>query len=88
MKNVLEKRLSFANDVAILENSAGRAQKQLDAYKENAAKVGLRLNIKKTEQMQLNQPKDANITKLVVDGQEKAVVDAFKYLGSHVGSTE
>ena len=38
--------------------------------------------------MQLNQPKDANITKLVVDGQEIAVVDDFKYLGSHVGSTE
>ena len=27
----------------------GRAQKQIDAYKENAAKVGLRLNIKRTE---------------------------------------
>ena len=80
--------LAFADDVALLENSAVRAQKQLDAYKENAAKVGLRLNIKKTEQMQLNQPKDANITKLVVDGQEIAVVDDFKYLGSYVGSTE
>ena len=38
--------------------------------------------------MQLNQPKDAIITKLAVDGQEIAVVDDFKYLGSHVGSTE
>ena len=37
--------------------------------------------------MQLNQPKDAYITKLVVDGQEIAVVDDFKYLGSNVGST-
>ena len=80
--------LAFADDVALLENSAERAQKQLDAYKDNAAKVGLRLNIKKTEQMQLNQPKDANITKLFVDGQEIAVVDDFKYLGSHIGSTE
>ena len=38
--------------------------------------------------MQLNQPKEANITKLVVDGQEIAVVDDFKYLGLLVGSTE
>ena len=38
--------------------------------------------------MQLNQPKDANIKKLVVDGQEIVVVDDFKYLGSYVGSTE
>ena len=38
--------------------------------------------------MQLNQSKDANITKLVVDGQEIALVDDFKYLGSHVSSTE
>ena len=38
--------------------------------------------------MQLNQPKEANIIKLVVDGQEIAVVVDFKYLGLHVDSTE
>ena len=32
--------------------------------------------------MQLNQPKDANIKKLVIDGQEIAVVDDLIYLGS------
>ena len=91
IKCVAERKLNdlaFADDVALLENSAERAQKQLDAYKDNALKVGLRLNIKKTEQLQLNQPRDAILTKLVVDGQEIAVVDDFKYLGSHVGSTE
>ena len=44
------------------------------------------LNIKKTKKMQLNQPKDANITKQVVDRQEIAVVDDCKYLGLHLGS--
>ena len=38
--------------------------------------------------MHLKQPKDAYITKLVVDGQEITVVDDFKYLGSYDGSTE
>ena len=37
--------------------------------------------------MQLNQPEGAIATKLVSDGQEIKVVDDFKYLGSHVGST-
>ena len=41
------KDLAFADDVAILENTAVKAQKQLDAYKENAAKVGLRLDNQK-----------------------------------------
>ena len=72
--------LAYADCVALLEN-CGKSSKKLDAYKEIAAKVGLRLNIKKTEQMQLSQPKDANITKLAVDGQEIAVVDDFKYYG-------
>ena len=31
--------LAFADDVALLENLSVRAQKQLDAYKENEAKV-------------------------------------------------
>ena len=68
--------------------SVVRAQKQLDACNESAAKVGFRINIKNSEQMQLSQPKDANITKLVVDGQKIAEVDDFKNLVSHVGITK
>ena len=33
-----------------------------------------------TEQKQFNQPKDANITKLIVERQGIAVIDDFKYL--------
>jgi hypothetical protein len=80
--------LAFADDVALLENSAIRAQQQLDAYEANAGAVGLRLNIKKTEQMQLNQPPGMNAKKLVSNGQDIAVVNDFKYLGSQVGSNE
>ena len=79
--------LAFADDVALLENNISRAQDQLDAFKNSAATVGLRLNTKKTEQMQLNQQQSATTTKLVSDNQEIAVFDDFKYLGSYVGST-
>ena len=71
--------------MALLENSNSRAQNKLDAYRDRAATVGLQLNVKKTEQMQLNQPGGVAATKLVSDGQEIKVVDDFKYLGSHVG---
>ena len=39
-------------------------------------------------QILLNQPPYSNITKLVSDGQEIAVVNDFKCLGTHVNSTE
>ena len=67
-ENIRGELRHHADDVALMENSVVRAQKQLDAYKKYAVKVGLRLNIKKTEQMQLIQPKEAYITKLVIDG--------------------
>ena len=39
--------------------------------------------------MRLNQPSDSPpAPKLVIDGEEIAIVDDFKYLGSYVGSTE
>ena len=56
--SALERKLNdqaFADDVALLENDINRAQEQLDAFKNIAALVGLRLNTKKTEQKQLNQ---------------------------------
>ena len=41
--------LAFADDLALLESSSTRAQDQFDAYRRNAAAVGLHLNVKKTE---------------------------------------
>ena len=64
--------LAFADDVALHENSIAQSQDQLDAYKNSAATVGLRLNTKKTEQMQPNQPQGATTTKLFSDNQEIA----------------
>ena len=81
--------LAFADDISLLENDASRAQQQLDLLKIKARTTGLEINVKKTEQMRLNQPSDSPpAPKLVIDGEEKAIVDDFKYLGSYVGSTE
>jgi hypothetical protein len=89
--------LSFADDIALLENDNTQAQKQLDLMKERASMVGLEINIKKTEQMRLNlptwySPMPSSIYNppppLLIDGQPIAIVNEFKYLGSYMGSTE
>ena len=79
--------LAFADDIALLENSADRSQQQLDAFRINSGKVGLEINIPKTEQMRRNlpstEPPPANLT---INGQKIAIVEDFKYLGSHMAS--
>jgi exonuclease III len=80
--------LNFADDVSLLENEAFKAQQQLDALQAKARTTGLEINVKKTEQMRLNQPEGAPAPNLVIDGEEIAIVEDFKYLGSYVKSTE
>ena len=83
--------LAFADDIALFESSAARAQEQLTVHSANASKVGLEINISKTVQMVLNVPEpvpNAASTNLVLNGQKIEQVDDFKYLGSYVGSTE
>ena len=81
--------LDFADDIALLESDMTRSQQQLDAHKVNAGKVGLEINVKKTEQMRLNQPNNtAPIVNLGINGEDIATVKDFKYLGAHMESTE
>ena len=65
--------LTFADDMALLENDMNRAQQQLDALKVNARMTGLEINISKTEQMCLNTTADPS-TSLSIDGQNIAKV--------------
>ena len=51
--------LAFADDIGLLENDNAQAQRQLDALRHHASSVGLEINVKKTEQMRLNQPPSA-----------------------------
>ena len=81
--------LAFADDIALLENDSIHAQRQLDSLKTEAGKVGLEINVQKTEQMRLNMPTNlSTVDHLVINDKPINIVDDFKYLGSYVGSTE
>ena len=81
--------LAFADDIALLENNSTQAQRQLDKLEHEAKKVGLEINVQKTEQMRLNQSANLSPTDpLTIKGQPINIVEDFKYLGSYVGSTE
>lgn len=82
--------LAFADDIALLENENIRAQRQLEALKNEASKVCLEINDSKTVQLRLNQPENQTQQQpnLHIDGKAIDIVDDFKYLGSYVVNIE
>jgi hypothetical protein len=78
--------LDFADDIALLSDTAAQAQQLLRNVENAALRVGLHMNAKKTQFMVYNQPTDVEIQ--TVDGSLLQEVKDFKYLGSWVGSTE
>ena len=62
------------------------ANKQLEALSHEANRVGLVVNIDKTEYMAFNQPDLASTVSL--NGQQLKRVNDFKYLGTKVASSE
>ena len=79
--------LTFADNIALLENDATQAQLQLNALKRNTSQVGLEINIDKTVQMRLNVNDQIANDSLVVNEHPIAIVDNFKYLGFYMSST-
>ena len=77
--------LDFADDIALLSDTASKASDLLLATERECRKIGLHLNSKKTKVMALNIP-DATFLSMNNDEVEK--VSDFKYLGSWVSSTE
>ena len=77
--------LDFADDIALLSDTAAQAQELLRKVENAACCVGLHMNVKKTQFMTFNQP-DVEIR--TVDGSSLEEVNDFKYLGSWVQSTE
>ena len=73
------KEAQYADDIAIFCNSAEGLQLLLFAYNALSTKIGLSINIKKTETMSIGTCADFNI-----DGKMLAKVDRFKYLGSYI----
>ena len=74
--------LDFADDIALLSGTMANAQILLTAVEENAAAVGLHINMKKTEYIRIGDFSSDNHPTLRVIGGEIAEVADFRYLGS------
>ena len=71
----------YADDIVILSDSALGLQSLLTAYNNMAKRMGLSINIKKTETMSIG-PEE----QFFIDGMPIKGVNRFKYLGSIVTS--
>ena len=72
--------LDFADDIALLSNTASQAQELLDKVEHAALRVGLHMNAKKPQFMAFNQPHDVQIK--TQDGSNLKKVKDFIYLGA------
>ena len=79
--------LDYADDICLISDRVEQAQELLNRVEVECAKVGLRLNAKKTEVITYNFHMDhPPIT--TSDGNALREVNDFKYLGSWMNSTE
>jgi len=72
--------LDFADDIMLTSDCAIKAQTMLSAIEETALKVGLRINLKKTEYLLVGNWTDPVI--IFLTSGPIARVEDFKYLGS------
>ena len=83
-KKGLIKELLFADDTALVAHKHADIQRLVDSFAEAARKIGLQINIDKTEVMY--QPSPRNLSPLepciMINGEALKVVTRFKYLGS------
>ena len=78
--------LDFADDIALISEQMHQAQEMISRVETETRKIGLYLNVKKTETMQFNQEVETPITGK--NGGIIKVVNNFKYLGGSMQSTE
>ena len=88
-KRLLSRRhpAKYADDIALLSGTMANAQTLLTAVEENAAAVGLHINMKKTEYIRIGNFSSDNHPTLRVIGGEIAEVADFRYLGSWIMSS-
>ena len=79
----------FADDIATISEEMEQAQNMLRNIEIEGAKVGLRLNAKKTEMILFNQNvQNVQMDVMSRDGNKIKVIDNFKYLGGWMNSSE
>ena len=76
----------FTDDIATISEEMEQAQNMLRNIEIEGAKVGLRLNAKKTEMMLFNQ--NVQMDAMSRDGNKIKAVDNFTYLGGWMKSSE
>ena len=76
--------LDYADDIALLSTNARHMQQKANVLNENAKKVGLHINMKKTKVMYLNLTEPH--PQIMIDGEELEAVDDFTYLGSNISA--
>lgn len=73
--------LDFADDIDLLSHKQQHAQEKLSRLAAEAEKTGLKINIKKTEVMRMNNKQN---TPIQLNGENIRETDKFTYLGSIV----
>ena len=74
----------YADDLVIFADSSRYAKNLLNVLEESGKTVGLKVNIKKTQHMNIN----SNKTVKSIDGEVLKNVDNFIYFGSEIESTD
>ena len=78
--------LDFADDLALITEETEQAQEVLKRLEQEAGKVGLHCNAKKTEIQTFNH--DTPIIVNSSDGTKLKIIENFKYLGAWMESTD
>ena len=80
------RELPFADDSALVTHSAEEMQIIVDAFSDASKKVGLKINIKKTEVLYQANSSRTREEDIMVDGNKLKSVLEFTYLGNTISS--
>ena len=84
-KRALVRELMFADDTAFVAHDHADAQEIISRFAQSAKQFGLKINIKKTEVMYQPPPGSSDAGgDIHIDGENLALVNRFKYLGTTV----
>ena len=75
--------LLYADDVVICDKSKDSLEKKVEAWKELFDRAGFRLNVEKSEYLEVGEQTTQTVA---IDGKDLPKTQSFKYLGSHICS--
>ena len=82
--NLLE--LQYADDCALVADSAENLQRILDEVSALYTRLGLKINVQKTDYMHYISEAQITSPNLTIDGSTLKKVECFRYLGSNISS--